>query len=126
MSEQTEIIIERRANGFCRVRFPQKPNDSAIRGFHGILTATGLKMKWDKTGDGDVYWTIPPGMAMRARRPCLEEAVDMIRYWYGESQKDGKNRNGGAICTVRVAEVQIPQRESASADVGDGDNMPPY
>lgn len=105
---ENEIVIAPTRDGFYRVRFPQKPNETAIKGFHGIVTATGLKMKWDSSGNGDVYWTIPPGDAVRADKPCIDEAVDMIRYWYGEANpsQPTRNRNGGKVVAVRVAETE--------------------
>lgn len=102
------ITIEPRPNGTHRVRFPYKPSPAAIRGFHNIVTATGIQMHWDGSAlTGDVYWIIPAGNAVRARRPCIEEAVEMIRDWYGDYQ-NGQSRQGQPACMVVVAEVENP------------------
>lgn len=86
-ADAREIVIERTPRGY-RTRFPFKPSDNAIRGFHQA------GMVWQGS-DSDVYWTIPAGK--------LDLAQDIIRYWWEEDRGDNQNRHNCAPYTVRVA-----------------------
>jgi hypothetical protein len=93
-ADAREIVIEATSRGY-RTRFPFKPSDSAIRGFHQA------GMAWQGS-QRDVYWTIPAGK--------LELAQDIIRYWWEEDRGDKQNRHNCAPYVVRVA---VEERKAA-------------
>jgi len=83
-----EIIITPSPRGY-RVEFPYKPSDDAIRGFHAI------GMAWRNSPGSSVTWAIPADK--------LAEAIERIRYWYGEPV-GGESRLKQVCYGVRVAE----------------------
>lgn len=91
MNPSIQIEITTRGH---RARFPYKPNDNAIKGFHQA------KMAWQKAGmSGEVYWTTPAGK--------LDLAKDLIAYWFTESPLgDGYNRQGKECVGVAMVDAQ--------------------
>lgn len=94
-TDDRTILIEATERGY-RAKFPYKPCDSAIKGFHQA------KMVWSRgTSVVGVYWTIPADK--------LDFAKDIIGYWFTESPSDdGLNRQGKACYRVEVAGQNAP------------------